>query len=194
MAERKDLLEQPVKHIRIDDALSVDQLIQQFKNSGSFGAGRLSTACDIYEKMARDKECTIFLGLAGAVVPAGMRSLVASLIRKGLINVVVSTGANMVHDSIEALGGHHYKGHWLMNDHVLYKYHVYRIYDVLVPEEDFIKLDYKLVDMYDEIAEENKGNSLSSSMFTHELGKRLNDPNSILRSAYESDVPIFLPP
>lgn len=193
MAERKDLLEQPVKHIRIDDALSVDQLIQQFKNSGSFGAGRLSTACDIYEKMARDKECTIFLGLAGAVVPAGMRSLVAGLIRKGLINVVVSTGANMVHDSIEALGGHHYKGHWLMNDHVLYKYHVYRIYDVLVPEEDFIKLDYKLVDIYDEIAEENKGKSLSSSMFTRELGKRLNDPDSILRSAYESDVPIFLP-
>ncbi len=193
MPERKDLLEHPVKHMRINDALTVDQLIQQFKNSGSFGAGRLSTACDIYEKMARDKECTIFLGLAGAVVPAGMRSLIADLIRRGLINVVVSTGANMVHDAIEALGGHHYKGHWLMNDHVLYKYHVYRIYDVLVPEEDFIKLDYKLVDIYDDIAAENKEKSLSSSMFTSELGKRLNDPNSILRSAYESEVPIFLP-
>ncbi len=191
--ERKDLLEQPVKHIRVNGKLSVDELVQQFGNSGSFGAGRLSTACDIYEKMARDEKCTIFLALAGAVVPAGMRSLIADLIREGLINVVVSTGANMVHDSIEALGGHHYKGHWLMDDHVLYRHHVYRIYDVLVPEEDFIKLDLKLAGIYDEIADEYKGESLSSSMFAWELGKRLNDPNSILRAAYEAKTPVFLP-
>ncbi len=191
--ERKDLLEQPVKHIRINGKLSVDEIVQQFGNSGSFGAGRLSTACDIYEKMVRDEKCTIFLALAGAVVPAGMRSLVADLIREGLINVVVSTGANMVHDSIEALGGHHYKGHWLMNDHVLYQDHVYRIYDVLVPEEDFIKLDLKLSGIYDEIADEYKGKTLSSSMFAWELGKRLNDPDSILRAAYEAKTPVFLP-
>ena len=193
MTQRKDLLGEPVKSIRINGKLSVDQLIQQFKGSGSFGAGRLSLACDIYERMVRDKRCTIFLGLAGATVPAGMRSLIADLIRERLIDAVVSTGANMVHDAIEALGGHHYKGHWLMDDHVLYRYHVYRIYDVLVPEEDFIKLDYKLAGLYDEIAEENKGKTLSSSMFARELGKRLNDQNSILRAAYEADVPIFLP-
>jgi deoxyhypusine synthase len=191
--QRKDLLSEPVKHIRINGKLTVDQLVQQFKNSGSFGAGRLSVACDIYEKMVRDEECTIFLGLAGAVVPAGMRSLIADLIREGLINVVVSTGANMVHDAIEALGGHHYKGHWLMNDEVLYKHHVYRIYDVLVPEEDFIKLDLKLTSLYDEIADESRGKTLSSRTFAWELGKRLKDPNSILRAAYESKVPVFLP-
>jgi deoxyhypusine synthase len=193
LTQREDLLGEPVKSIRINGKLSVDQLIQQFKGSGSFGAGRLSVACDIYERMVRDKKCTIFLGLAGATVPAGMRSLIADLIRERLIDAVVSTGANMVHDAIEALGGHHYKGHWLMDDHVLYRYHVYRIYDVLVPEEDFIKLDYKLAGFYDEIAEENKGKTLSSSMFARELGKRLNDQDSILRAAYEADVPIFLP-
>jgi len=190
---RKDLLSEPVKHIKINGKVTVDQLVQQFSNSGSFGAGRLSVACDIYEKMIREQDCTIFLGLAGAVVPAGMRSLIADLIREGLINVVVSTGANMVHDAIEALGGHHYKGHWLMNDNVLYKHHVYRIYDVLVPEEDFIKLDLRLTSLYDEIADENKGKTLSSRAFAWELGKRLNDPNSILRAAYESNVPVFLP-
>ena len=190
---RKDLLSEPVKHIKINGKVTVDQLVQQFSNSGSFGAGRLSVACDIYEKMTREQDCTIYLGLAGAVVPAGMRSLIADLIREGLINVVVSTGANMVHDAIEALGGHHYKGHWLMNDEVLYKHHVYRIYDVLVPEEDFIKLDLKLTGLYDEIADENKGKTLSSRAFAWELGKRLDDPNSILRAAYESNVPVFLP-
>jgi deoxyhypusine synthase len=191
--ERKDFLREPVKHIKINGKLTVDQLIQQFKNSGSFGAGRLSVACDVYERMLRDEKCTIFLALAGAVVPAGMRSLIADLIRKRLIDVVVSTGANMVHDAIEAFGGHHYKGHWLVDDHILYKYHIYRIYDVFVPEEDYTKLDYRLAEIYDEITAENNGRSLSSNEFAWELGKRLNDSNSILRAAYEEKVPIFLP-
>ena len=191
--QRKDFLQEPVKHIKINGKLTVDQLIQQFKNSGSFGAGRLSDACDIYEHMIRDDRCTVFLALAGAVVPAGMRSLIADLIRERLIDVVVSTGANMVHDAIEALGGHHYKGHWLVDDYMLYKYHIYRIYDVFVPEEDFTKLDYRLAEMFGEIAAENNGKSLSSKDFAWELGKRLNDSNSILRAAYEAKAPIFLP-
>jgi deoxyhypusine synthase len=99
----------------------------------------------------------------------------------------------MVHDAIEALGGHHYKGHWLVDDYILYKYHIYRIYDVFLPEEDFVELDYKLAKMYDEIAAENKGKTLSSKDFAWELGKRLNDPNSILRAAYEAKAPLFLP-
>ena len=191
--QRRDFLQNPVKHIKISGKLTVNHLMQQFKNSGSFGAGRLSTACDIYERMVRDKECTIYLSLAGAMVPAGMRSLIADLIRQRLIDVVVSTGANIVHDAIEALGGHHYKGSWLADDNELYKYHIYRIYDVFVPEEDFVRLDYKLTEMYSEIGTENSGNSLSSNEFAWELGKRLNDPNSILRAAYEEEVPIFLP-
>jgi len=191
--DRKDFLREPLKHMKINGKITVDQLIEQFRNSGSFGAGRLSAACDIYERMLNDEKCTVFLALAGAVVPAGMRSLIADLIRERLLDVVVSTGANMVHDAIEAVGGHHYKGHWLVDDYVLYKYHIYRIYDVFVPEEDFTKLDYRLTEIYDEIATERNGKSLSSSEFAWELGKRLNDPNSILRAAYESEVPIFLP-
>ena len=189
----KDILQEPVKHIQINGKLSVDELIQQFKNSGSFGAGRLSTACDIYERMVRDKECTIYLALAGAVVPAGMRSLIAKLIRERFIDVLVSTGANMVHDAIEAVGGHHYRGHWIVDDNMLYEQNIYRIYDIFVSEEDFLRLDHRLVDIYDEIAAEKAGKGISSSEFTFELGKRLNDPDSILRAAYESKVPIFLP-
>lgn len=189
----KDILQEPVKHIQINGKLSVDELIQQFKNSGSFGAGRLSTACDIYERMVRDEECTIYLALAGAVVPAGMRSLIAKLIRERFIDVLVSTGANMVHDAIEAVGGHHYKGHWIVDDNMLYEQNIYRIYDIFVSEEDFLRLDHRLVDIYDEIAAEKAGKGISSSEFTFELGKRLNDPDSILRAAYESKVPIFLP-
>jgi deoxyhypusine synthase len=143
--------------------------------------------------MLRDKKCTVFLGLAGAVVPAGMRTLLADMIRGHLIDVLVTTGANMVHDTVEALGGHHYKGSANVDDHVLYRNHVYRIYDVFVPEEDFIKLDLKVEEIYGEISDEYKGRTLSSREFAWELGKRLNDHDSILRAAYETETPVFIP-
>ena len=191
--KRTDYLKNPVKHMKINGALTVDQLMQQFQGSGSFGAGRISKACNIYEKMLRDKDCTVFLALSGAVVPAGMRTLITDLIRKRLVDVIVSTGASMTHDAIEALNGHHYKGTWTADDRELYRYHIFRIYDVFVPEEDYVKLDYQISQMYREIAAERNGKSLASNEFAWELGKRLKDPNSILRAAYEENVPIFLP-
>jgi deoxyhypusine synthase len=190
---REEYIREPVKHIRVSGTMTVDQLMRQFKNSGAFGAGRLATACDIYEKMLRDDGCTIFLALSGAVVPAGMRQVVTDLIRRHLVDVVVSTGACMVHDAIEALQSRHYKATPAVDDLELYKYHLFRIYDVLVPEEGYVKLDYRLSEMYGEIADEKKGAALSSREFAWEIGKRLNDPDSILRAAYEENVPIFLP-
>jgi deoxyhypusine synthase len=191
--KREDYLQNPVKHIKVDGTLTVDQLVRQFQGSGSFGAGRLARACNIYEKMLRDKDCTVFLSLSGAVVPAGMRAVVADLIRAHLVDVVVCTGASMVHDAIEALNGHHYKGSWTADDRELFKYHIFRIYDVFVAEEAYVKLDYQLAEMYREIAADKRGESLSSNEFAWELGKRLKDPNSILRAAYEENVPIFIP-
>ena len=121
---RKDYLQNPVEHMKITAPLTVDQLMRQFSNSGSFGAGRLATACDIYEKMLRDKECTVFLAVSGAIVPAGLRTLIADLIRKRFVDVLVCTGASMVHDAIEAVGARHYKGSWVEDDRELYKYHI----------------------------------------------------------------------
>jgi len=191
--KREDFLSTPVVHMELQPKMTVNQLIQQFDNSGSFGAGRLASACDIFEHMVRDKECTVFLALAGALVPAGLRTTIADLIRRRLVDALVSTGANIVHDLIEALGGHHYKGHWFVDDYLLYQYHIYRIYDVFVPEEDFVKADKILIEMFDEIAAKNVGNTLSTNELMREVGRRLKDPDSIVRSAYESNVPIFLP-
>ena len=193
MMQRKDYLLNPVKHMEIKSPLTVDQLMRQFSGSGAFGAGRLAAACDVYEKMLRDPECTVFLALSGAVIPAGLRVLVSDLVRKRLIDVIVCTGASMVHDAIEAVGGRHYKSSWLVDDRELYKYHIFRIYDVLVTEEDYVRLDYELAELYGKIADERRGQSLSSREFTWELGKYLSDQHSILRSAYEMNVPIFMP-
>jgi len=193
MVQREDFLNTPVVHMKLNSNMTVNELIQQFKKSGSFGAGRLASACDAFEEMVRDKDCTVFLALAGAMVPAGLRTTIADLMRKRLIDALVSTGANMVHDLIEALGGHHYQGSWFIDDYLLYKYHIYRIYDVFVPEEDFVKADETLIKMFEEIATKTDRKPLSTNELMVEVGKRLKDPNSIVRSAYESKVPIFLP-
>ena len=111
---RREYLKKPVEHVKISGVMTINELMHQFSNSGSFGAGRLATACGVYEKMLRDPECTIFLALSGAMVPAGMRTLVKDLIRLKFVDVVVCTGASMVHDAIEAVGGHHYRGNWLV--------------------------------------------------------------------------------
>jgi len=191
--KREDFLREPVVPMKLQPGMTVNQLVQEFGNSGCFGAGRLSSACDIFERMARDEECTVFLAVAGAVVPAGLRAVIADLIRKKLVDVLVSTGANMVHDLVEALGGHHYKGHWFVDDYLLYKYHIFRIYDAFVPEEDFVKCDKAIVEMFDEIAKENEGYPFSPHELMWEIGSRLNDSESILRAAYEAKVPVFLP-
>ena len=190
---REDLLTSPVKHIKISPKMTINQLMLEFEKSGSFGAGRLSTACNIFERMVRDEECTIYLALAGAAVPAGLRKIITDLIRERLIDALITTAANMVHDYIEAIGGHHYKGHWAVNDYLLYQYHIYRIYDIFVPEEDFVKMDYHCAETFTEIARENAEKTLSSNELAWEMGKRLEDPNSILRAAYENNVPIFMP-
>lgn len=191
--EREALLKDPVVHMKLIPQMTVNQLIQEFGKSGSFGAGRVATACDIYERMIKEKGCKIFLTVAGAIVPAGLRSVIADLIRKRLVDVVVTTGANMVHDLLEALGGHHYKGHWGADDALLYKYHTYRIYDIFVPEEDFVFEDYTVAEMFDAIVSENGEHVFSSNELMEEIGKRLNDSNSILKAAYEAKVPIFVP-
>jgi deoxyhypusine synthase len=122
-------LESPIIHAEVDSGMSVDDLVHALGGCG-FGAGRLAQACDIYEEMLRDDATTKFFGLAGAMVPAGMRNIVSGLIRDGHIDVLVSTGANLVHDIIESLGLSHYKGSDVADDDALYREQIDRIYDV----------------------------------------------------------------
>jgi deoxyhypusine synthase len=177
----------------IRSEMTINELIQEFAKSGCFGAGRLATAVDIYQRML-DEKATIILGLAGAMVPAGFRKIIVTLIQKKLVDIIVSTGANMVHDALEAFGGAHYKGTWLIDDSSLHKCRVERIYDIFIPEDLFIKkFDNPILEVYREIASQFKGQVLSIKDFMWEVGKRIKDENSILHNAYKYRFPIFVP-
>jgi deoxyhypusine synthase len=178
-----------VEHIEVRGDMTVDDLVREFGKSGVFSAGRVAEACDIFYEMVSHSGVTKYLGLAGAMVPCGMRQIVTDLIRDKMIDVLVTTGANMVHDMIEAFGAGHYKGSTAVDDSELCKLKIDRIYDVFLHEKDFIKYDKLFV----KILEDIPPGQMSIREFLYEIGKRIDDPNSILRTAATKKVPIFCP-
>ncbi len=179
--------DRPIKHAKITPDMTVSQLVDSFSGC-AFGAGRLSEAVDIYREMVSDRECTRFFGLAGAMVPAGMRQIVSDLIRDGDIDILVTTGANLVHDIIESMGLHHYKGTDATDDVELKHRAINRIYDVFLPEEHFARLEEKLQPLFRDLPER-----LSITEMLSHIGENLDDDNSILKSAFDMDVPVYCP-
>ena len=102
--ERTTFCHDPVGHSHVWAGMSVDDLADQYGHAG-IGAASVHEAVDIYTEMLADDDCTVFMSLAGAMVPAGMRRIVSELIRDGHVDVLVTTGANLTHDSINSIGG-----------------------------------------------------------------------------------------
>lgn len=180
-------LQKPIRHAKITQDMTVSELVDAFSGC-AFGAGRLFEAVDIYREMITDSECTKFFGLAGAMVPAGMRQIVSDMIRDRQIDILVTTGANLVHDIIESMGLHHYKGTDTADDVQLKHDAVNRIYDVYLPEHHFTDFEEKLQSIFKEIPEK-----LSITELLSHIGAKLDDENSILKSAYDMGVPVYCP-
>ncbi|NPD87786.1 MAG: deoxyhypusine synthase [Asgard group archaeon] len=193
----KDKKEYPkVKPIDLKDDYSIENLIEEFQQSGVFGPGRVGKAVDIYAKMIKEK-AVIFLGLAGALVPGGMRQIITEMIRKEMVHVIVSTGANITHDIIEAVGGKHLRQIPYKSDKELREKSIDRIYDAFVDDESFMKLEDNLRPIFEDIwnnhKDENNSLTLPSYKWLELIGERINDKNSFVRTAYEKKVPIFVP-
>jgi len=158
-------------------------------NGSGFQAKYLAKSVRILADMLNDKECTRFLGLAGALVPGGMRKVIVEIIRNHFTDVIVTTGANLTHDLIEAFGGHHYQKEKVVSDAQLYEDRMNRIYNVLLPNENYTILEKKLQSIFPNLPQKE----LSSKEFLFELGKNLLDKNSIVKVAADENIPIFCP-
>lgn len=130
-----DLFHSRVRPFSISSQLSAAQIVERMAGT-AFQARYLAQAAQVWDRMLRD-EVTIFFGLAGAMVPAGMRPVVVYLIENRLIDCLVSTGANLFHDVYETLGKPHWQGNAKTDDVELGRRRVNRFYDVLAPETDF---------------------------------------------------------
>ncbi len=171
----------------------LSELLEDMAKTG-FQGRKLGEAFQVWKNMLEDKEVTIFLGLSGAMVPAGMRRVISYLIRNNYIDVIVSTGANIFHDIHEAVGGKHYLGSAHVDDIALLRHGIDRIYDVFAEEEKFRKSDRLIAEISKELPSDRE---FSSREFINHLGKRLIErgaaEDSIIVSAIESKLPIFIP-
>ena len=160
--------------------------------TGVLGGGRIGKAADVVEAMFRGPDFTNFLTLAGPMVPSGLRLLIGDLIDRGFLDAIVTTGANLTHDVIEALGLHHYQGTFQVDDRLLIKKGYSRIADIFVKEKSFQTLDKTVRKLLGKIPlEARRGISVSSLL--EKIGLLLEDSNSILFKAARSNVKLFSP-
>ena len=181
-----------VKHIEPREGLGVSEVLHSMRDVGVLGAGRLGRAAGIVRRMIEDGECFTFLSLSGPMVPGGLRGVIRHLVQEGFVDAIVTSGANVVHDLIEAYGGSHYRVPTGKDDVELRKAGMGRIADIYVREEDFELLEESVYAFIDNLSSE-KMTSLAPSEFLHELGLTLSDAKSILYQASRKDVPIFSP-
>ena len=181
-----------INQIRLTRGITVAQLIEEMDACGVLGAGKLGKAARLVTRMFKDSDYTVFLTLAGALVPGGLKNIIAQLIEKGHVNVVVTTGANMVHDMVEALGCRHKVGTFRAEDEQLKREDIGRIGDIYIEHKAFKGLERWLHRVLDEIPEQ-KRQRISPSDLLLEIGKRIGDKNSILATAARKNVPIICP-
>lgn len=181
-----------VKQMRLRGGLTVGELASEMKECGVLGAGKIGKAAELAAEMFGDRDYTVFLTIAGPMVPGGMRRIVRDLIDQEYVRVVVTTGANMVHDMVEALGYKHLVGTFLAEDKKLRAKDIGRIGDIYIEQKAFRNLEKWMHKILENIPEE-KREHLSIAELLFEVGKKIQDPESILATAAKKEVPIISP-
>lgn len=193
---KQQLLSQPIKHLDLSQH-DPSPLVRQMLHM-AYSARDLSRAAGIYDMMLRDPECSIILCLAGSLISAGLKKIVADLVRFNMVDCIVSTGANIVdQDFFEALGFRHYVAEDRlksgMYDDQLRELHIDRIYDTLINEDELRVCD----ETVGAIADALEPRAYSSREFIREMGSYLHRqrPTSegIVYEAAVADLPIFCP-
>ena len=189
---KKEFLNKPIEHI---DITSFDsrKIISSMEKM-SFVSRETANAANIYNQMLSDKNCTIFLTLAGSTSAAGCMNIYKDMVKYNMVDAIVATGASIIDmDFFEALGFKHYRGSQFQDDTELRKNYIDRIYDTYIDEEELQICDKKI----SEIADNLEPRSYTSREFIHEMGKYLKKnsvkKDSLIETAYDNNVPIFCP-
>jgi deoxyhypusine synthase len=193
--KKAELLHRTIRHVDIT-AHDPRPLIAAYQEM-SFSARELGRACEIYERMLQDDDCTIILTVAGSSSAAGCMRLYVDLLRHNMVDIVVATGASVVDmDFFEALGFSHYRGTQFADDAKLRDLYIDRIYDTFIDEEELQHCDRTIKEIADGLAPR----PYASREFIAEMGRWLAaDParavktDSLVQVAYERGVPIFCP-
>lgn len=188
---KEDFSQAPVKPLEVKKDTTLPELMEAMGRL-SFQGRNFSLVYKVWEEMINDAEA-IFLGLAGAMVPAGMRKVIVHLIERRLVDCIVSTGANLFHDIHESLGYLHWMGSPHADDQVLKQAGIDRIYDTYAFESEFRLVDDFVAAFAKEL---DSARPYTTREFLSLLGKKLQlvkKDDGILTTAVGMKVPIYCP-
>jgi len=176
----------------VNPVADITLLLEGMSNTG-FQGRKLGESVGVWSDMIQDPDCTILLGLSGAMIPGGMQKCLIELVERHYVDVIVSTGANIFHDACEHLGVRHYMGNHHVDDEKLFSQGIDRIYDVFAYEEQFRNVDHQIADFAGEIAPFNGSSAEFIRMYGEFLIRTHPDGSSLIRSSVQSGVPVFIP-
>lgn len=189
---RKKFLQRPTRPIEIEAGLTCSDLLTRLEGC-SFQGRQLAAAARIWSE-ALDEDIFVWLGLAGAMVPAGMRRLVSTLMEQRLVDIVVSTGANLYHDYFETIGHAHHIGSPNVDDTELRAAKVDRIYDTFADEELFFDVDKQIGAWAREKLEDRPYTTREFlALLGAEAGRNARGEEGILSTAARLGVPVYCP-
>lgn len=183
-----------VEDVRIDDRPSLDTLVERLKAGGGFSAKDLAVGVDVLVGMLADPGMTVFLSFPADLVATGTRGVLATLVREGLVDAVLTTCGTLDHDLARAFRPY-YHGAWELDDAELHRRGIHRLGNVAIPQRSYgaiveAKMRRLLLRLW-----KQGTRSLSSRELSRALGASIpaSARSSILRAAYERDVPVLVP-
>ena len=182
----------PVKDIKVNGTVTVNELIRMMGESGGFTAQKLADSVDIIERMVKQKDCLRILSFPACIMSTGTRGVIVDMVKNGLIDLIITTCGTLDHD-LSRTWAEYYKGSFDMDDEMLReKYETSRLGNILVPDKCYGEvLEDNLLPMFDEIFDGK------DSMSTHEIidavGARLDNEDSLLYQCHKHNVPVVVP-
>jgi deoxyhypusine synthase len=182
----------PTEPIQINPTASISGLLDKMSGLGSEGH-RLATATNLWERMVRDADCTIVLGLSGSLISAGLRELLVSLIERRAIDGLVVSAENLFHDLYEARGARHYQSAAQVSDADLFASGYERAADLAASQDELRQTEALLVEFSDTLGQET---TLTSGAFFRRLGAALRHMaprKGVIQAAAEAGIPLYAP-
>ena len=179
-----------VNQINIDNNMKVSDLMDEFDKAGVLGAGRVARASNLLAEMIQDEDMKLFLSLGGPLIPGGMRNIVTKMVNDGHVDLIISSGANITHDLVEAFGGSHFRDEG-KDDEELNEEGIGRIADINVGSDDFEVFETEIIKIFEKISQKKKIISIQELLY--EIGLLIDDENSFVAAAAKNNVPIFAP-
>ena len=186
------MLRDAIEDYDFSSETSVDELVAQMEKAWGFTAGKLATGVNIMESMIKAQDCVKFVSFTGNLVATGTRGVFKELIKRKLVDVVITTCGTLDHDLARSWRKY-YRGSFVMNDSKLHEEGINRLGNVLVPNESYgTIIEEKIQQVLEELWSEGT-KEITPSQFCREIGQRVCNETSILYWAAKQNIPVYVP-